>query len=180
MQSQRSYPPSILVCIGFLRHPNCFWHLSSPRSWVFGETFSIVISRGLTFVRRQRSLWPFLPSKTYIWCQNQREYLWLDVTVRNHLVSLLYHGSLSCLIATSARLLRARRIPCLAIACIFFAFTLYQLFRVLQDGNDNMVFSVFQNRNRLGPVISLFVRDGAVFFGLWDSISSLCVVFGSN
>lgn len=58
------------------------------------------------------------------------------------------------------------RIPCLGVACIFFAFTVYQFILALQDEENKLAFASFRQRKRIAPVISLFVRDGAVFFGL--------------
>jgi hypothetical protein len=82
-----------------------------------------------------------------------------------------------CYSSKPPRLTLISWIPCLVIACIFFAFTLYQFFRVLQDENYRVGFSVLRNSKRLGPVMSLFVRDGAVFFGLIFAVILINTVF---
>jgi len=72
-------------------------------------------------------------------------------------------------------------IPCLAVACVFFAFTLYQFFLALQDEENKLAFASFRHRKRMAPVISLFVRDGAIFFALIFAvmlINTVCNVVG--
>jgi len=70
-------------------------------------------------------------------------------------------------------------IPCLVVACIFFAFTLYQFTLVLQGEENRLAFASLRRTKRMAPVVSLFVRDGAVFFALIFAVVLINTVFNA-
>jgi len=82
-----------------------------------------------------------------------------------------------CYSSNPSRLTLVSWIPCLAVACIFFAFTLYQFILALQDEENKLAFASFRHREHVRPVVSLFVRDGAIFFALIFAVMLINTVF---
>lgn len=68
-------------------------------------------------------------------------------------------------------------IPCLGLACLFFMLTIYRFLDAFRDDGGKLKSSnIFLYKN-MAPMVTYFVRDGALFFLFLFAITLICALF---